>query len=116
MGVGNGFLLKAFTDFSDNSGLDRGVVLKILKNSFDEMIINRFGSIDGFEVILDVDHDYIQVFREKLVVKSNSEVKNDVDEISLSNARKIYPDSLVGESIVVDFDLKNFSNMKNFSF
>ncbi len=96
-------LKRIIDQVSREKGLERDVLISALKEAISSAVKKRFGSKMDIEVNYNDNTGELEVYQFRTVV---SEVKDPVTEISLEEARKLDPESELGDSIgtVLDMD------------
>jgi len=89
-------IIDAFTYLAKEKGIDKSSLTSIVEDIFLTLISKKYGeeNEDKFSVIVNMDRGEIEIFQEKLVVE---EVKDSLNEILLSDAKKIDKTMEVGE-------------------
>ena len=101
-------LVESFAEFARSKNIDRPTTIKILEEVFRNMIKKKYGTDDGFDVIINMDKGDLEILRSREIVEDNSEDIWDFDKISFSNARKIGIDFEVGEEVAEQINIKDF--------
>lgn len=91
-------LIESFSEFKDDKSIDRVTLMAILEDVFRATLKRKFGSDDNFDIIINPDKGDLEIWRNRVVV-ADGEVEDPLEEISLSEARKIEPDFEVGEDV-----------------
>jgi N utilization substance protein A len=91
-------LIDSFSEFKDEKLIDRVTLMVILEDVFRNTLKRKFGSDEGFDIIINPDKGDLEIWRNRVVVKDN-EVEDTNHEIELKEARKIEPDFEVGEDV-----------------
>ncbi len=96
-------LKRIIDQVSREKGLERDVLISALKEAISSAVKKRFGSRMDIEVNYNDNTGELEVYQFRTVVP---EVKDPVTEISLEEARKLDPESELGDSIgtVLDMD------------
>ena len=102
--------VKTFVDFASDIKVSKSAVIESLRNSIYDVIESKFGVTQSFDVIVDADYDSIQILHDKLVVKNNETISDDMREIHLSDAKKISQCSKVGDVLTIDLGVSFFSD------
>jgi len=91
-------LIESFSEFKDDKFIDRVTLMAILEEVFRSALKKKFGSDDNFDIIINPDKGDLEIWRNRVVVEDGA-VEDPNEEISLTEARKIEPDSEVGEDV-----------------
>jgi N utilization substance protein A len=91
-----------------DKGLDRSVLIITLEEAIKSAAKRKHGLSDNFEVTYKDETGEIEVFHFKEVVE---EVTNAETQIALEEARKLDPDSAIGEELGVKLDASNFGRI-----
>ena len=102
-------LLKSFTEFANEKGIDKPTLIKILEQAFRSVIIARYGSDENFNVVIDLNHGGLQMWRSCTIV-ADEDFHGKYDEIKLSEAQKIEPDFDLGEECTTEINITDFKS------
>ncbi|MGI9546810.1 MAG: NusA N-terminal domain-containing protein, partial [Flavobacteriaceae bacterium] len=91
-------LIESFSEFKDDKFIDRVTLMAILEDVFRNALKKKFGSDDNFDIIINPDKGDLEIWRNRIVVEDGA-VEEPLEEVSLSEARKIEPDFEVGEDL-----------------
>ncbi|MFL2623114.1 MAG: transcription termination factor NusA [Flavobacteriaceae bacterium] len=91
-------LIESFSEFKDDKLIDRVTLMSILEDVFRNVLKKKFGDDDNFDIIINPDKGDLEIWRNRIVV-ADTDVENENQEISLSDAQKIEPDFEVGEDV-----------------
>lgn len=100
-------MVDTFKEFKDTKNIDRTTLMSVLEESFRNVIAKIFGSDENFDVIVNPDKGDFEIYRNRIVV-ADGEVKDQNNEIALSDAIKIEPDYEVGEEVSEKVDFSKF--------
>ncbi|MDR0548547.1 MAG: transcription termination factor NusA [Deltaproteobacteria bacterium] len=101
--------LKRIVDqISRDKGIDKAVLIETLEEAIRSAAKRKYGLSDNFEVTYNEDTGDIDIFRYKEVVLT---VTDEETQISLEEARKLDPESSVGEELGVKLDASNFGRI-----
>ncbi|MDR2386715.1 MAG: transcription termination factor NusA [Deltaproteobacteria bacterium] len=89
-------------------GLDRSVLIVTLEEAIKSAAKRKYGLTDNFEVTFNEETGEIDVFHFKEVVEK---VVNPGTQISLEEARKLDPESALGEELGLKLDATNFGRI-----
>ncbi|MDR1309495.1 MAG: transcription termination factor NusA [Deltaproteobacteria bacterium] len=91
-----------------DKGLDRSVLIITLEEAIRSAAKRKYGLSDNFEVTFNEETGEIDVFHFKEVVE---EVTSPGTQISLEEAKKLDPESALGEELGVKLDASNFGRI-----
>jgi transcription termination/antitermination protein NusA len=97
----NNEIMDAITQIAKDKKIEKEHLRDILESIFISMIEKKYGTVDNFDVIVNIDKGDIEIYQEKKVVES---VTDPVAEIDLESALKIDPDAEIGEEVVEVID------------
>jgi transcription termination/antitermination protein NusA len=89
-------LIDSFAEFKDFKNIDRPTMMKVLEDVFKTLLKKKYGSADNFDIIVNTDKGDLEIWRTREIVE-DGEVENDLEQIAISDARKIDEDLEVGE-------------------
>ena len=81
-------IIESFKILAQEKNIDKEELTLIIEEIFNALLMKRYGeeNIDNFSVIINMERGEVEIFHEKNVVNT---VKDDIQEITLENARKI---------------------------
>ena len=100
-------LIDSFADFKEQKNIDRVTMMHILEEVIQGMIVRKYGEVENFDLIVNVDKGDLEIFQNLSIVE-DGQVADPVTEIALSDALKIEPDFEVGEEVSVAGPFSNF--------
>jgi N utilization substance protein A len=100
-------LIDSFADFKEQKNIDRVTMMHILEEVIQGMIVRKFGEVENFDLIVNVDKGDLEIFQNLSIVE-DGQVADPITEIALSDALKIEPDFEVGEEVSVAVPFSNF--------
>ena len=100
-------MIETFQEFKETKNIDRTTLVSVLEESFRNVIAKIFGSDANFDVIVNPDKGDFAIHRTRIVV-ADGEVKDEIKEISLSDAQKIEPDYEIGEEVSEEVNFSKF--------
>lgn len=103
----NSDLIANFADFTALRNIDRATLMSVLEDIFRTMLRKKYGSDENFNIIVNIERGDIQVQRLRTIV-NDSEVDDEHDQISLSEALKMDPENEVGEQVADIVSFKEF--------
>ena len=101
-------LVASFSEFAKRKNVDRPTMIRILEDVFRVMIRKKYGTDEGFEVIINTEKGDLEIWRVREIVDDNSEDIWDLDKISLQDAQAISTDFEIGEEVSEEISLESF--------
>ena len=81
--------------------------MRVLEDIFRSLLIQRYGSDENFDIIINIDKGDLEIWRNRIVV-ANEEFENPNTQIALDDAKKIDSDYEVGEEVTDEVKFKEF--------
>jgi len=100
-------LIDAFQEFKDAENIDRPTLMRVVEDVFKTLLRKKYGSDETFDVIVNAEKGDLEIFRRRTVVE-DGDVYNTLEEIEVSEAKKISPDYEVGEEVYEEVNLEDF--------
>ena len=100
-------MFETFKEFKETKNIDRATLVRVLEESFKNVIVKIFGSDDNFDVIVNPDKGDFEIYRTRIVVP-DGEMSDPNKEISLTEAQKIDPDYEVDEEVSERIEFEKF--------
>jgi N utilization substance protein A len=82
-------------------------MMKVLEDVFRTLLRKKYGSDANFDIIVNTDKGDLEIWRHRLIVE-DGEVVEELEEISISDAKKIEEDSEVGDDAYEEITLESF--------
>ena len=101
-------LLEALTILEKEKDISKETLLDAIENSLINACKNHFGKADNIKVIMDCETCDYQLIQEKTVV---DEVMDDVEEISLEDAKNIDKKYEIGDIVQIPVESKSFGRI-----
>lgn len=98
-------IVEAFSAVAMEKNIDRRSLADIIKGIFETMILKKYDTLDGFDVIVNLDKGEIEIYRLKTIVK---EVTDPESEILVEEAKEVEPDLDVGDEFIEIIDIDTF--------
>ncbi len=98
-------IVEAFSAVAMEKNIDRRSLADIIKGIFETMILKKYDTTEGFDVIVNLDKGEIEIYRVKAIVKKVTEPDL---EISVEEAKKVEPDLDVGDEFIEIVDIEAF--------
>lgn len=100
-------LIEAFQEFKDAENIDRPTLMRVVEDVFKTLLRKKYGSDDNFDVIVNAEKGDLEIFRRRNIV-DDDDIYNTLEEIGVSDARKVSPDYEVGEELYEEVNLEDF--------
>jgi N utilization substance protein A len=100
-------LVDSFSEFKEFKNIDRETMMRILEDVFRHMLIKKYGSDEGFDIIVNIDKGDLEVWRNRLIVEDD-DITDENKQIGYSKAIEIEPDFEVGEEVSEVVKLADF--------
>ncbi|MDG5766632.1 transcription termination factor NusA [Balneolales bacterium ANBcel1] len=100
-------IIHSFAEIAKDKGIDRDLLLSILEDVFRSMIRKKYESDDAFSVILNPDRGEIQMMHIREVVP-DEELSDPVNEIGISEAKKLDPDLELYDEFAQEIKIEDF--------
>jgi N utilization substance protein A len=98
-------IVEAVNMIAREKRIDKEEIRDILEDIFMTLIKRKYGDVDNFDVIVNMDRGDVEIYVEKQVVE---EAQDDFTQISVKDAKKIDPDIEAGEDYVELVDPEQF--------
>jgi N utilization substance protein A len=99
--------MEAFQEFKDAENIDRPTLMRVVEDVFKTLLRKKYGSDETFDVIVNAEKGDLEIFRRRNIV-DDGDIYNTLEEIEISDARKIAPDYEVGEELYEEVNLVDF--------
>ncbi|MGZ3939826.1 MAG: transcription termination factor NusA [Flavisolibacter sp.] len=100
-------LIEAFQEFKDAENIDRPTLMRVVEDVFKTLLRKKYGSDDNFDVIVNAEKGDLEIFRRRNIV-DDDDIYNTLEEIGVSDAKKISADYEVGEELYEEVNLEDF--------
>jgi transcription termination/antitermination protein NusA len=100
-------LIEAFQEFKDAENIDRPTLMRVVEDVFKTLLRKKYGSDENFDVIVNAEKGDLEIFRRRSIV-DDGDIYNTLEEIEVSNAKKISSDYEVGEELYEEVNLEDF--------
>jgi len=98
-------IIDSFIQLAKDKDIDRKELADIIKEIFEALIQKKYGNVDNFDVIVNMDKGEIEIYQEKEIV----EVVDDPDfEVDVKTAQEIAPDLEIGDPFIDVVDPATF--------
>ena len=101
-------LIQSFTEFAKQKNVDRPTMIRILQDVFRAMIKKKYENDENFDIVINADKGDLEIMRFREVVDDNSEDIWDFDKITISDAKKIEEDFVIGDEVAEEIKIEDF--------
>ncbi|MHC1693353.1 MAG: transcription termination factor NusA [Sphaerochaetaceae bacterium] len=101
---------EAIRSLVNEKGISEDLVLETIKGFLLAAYKRKFGSCDNAVIQFNENNDDVQLFAKKIIVVDD-EIEDDVNEISLEEARQLHSESEIGDEILIPIDPKTFDRI-----
>lgn len=98
-------IIEAFSAVAMEKNIDRRSLAEIIKGLFESMILKKYDTIEGFDVIVNLDKGEIEIYKFMTIVDGETESEF---EIHIDKAREVEPDLNVGDEFIEIVDINSF--------
>ena len=98
-------IIEAFSAVAMEKNIDRRSLAEIIKGLFESMILKKYDTIEGFDVIVNLDKGEIEIYKFMTIVDEESDSEF---EIHIDKAREVEPDLKVGDEFIEILDINSF--------
>lgn len=100
-------MIESFAEFKNLKNIDKETLVKVLEESFRNVIAKMFGTDSNFDVIINPDKGDLEIWRNRIVV-ADGEVSNPMQQISVSEVNALGEDFDLGEEYVDQVFFEDF--------
>lgn len=100
-------LVQSFSEFKEFKNIDRPTMMKVLEDVFRTLLRKKYGSDENFDIIVNTDKGDLEIWRHRMIVEDDA-VEDELQEIGLTEARKIAADYEVGEEAYEEITIESF--------
>lgn len=104
-------IISSFAEFARAKNIDNVLMQQVLEEVFRTMIRKKFTSDENFDVIVSIDEGDLEMYRNRVIVDNESPEAQELDKITLSEAKKIDPnidDEDIGDEFPQEVFLTDF--------
>ena len=101
-------LIQSFTEFAKQKNVDRPTMIRILQDVFRAMIKKKYENDENFDIVINADNGDLEIMRFREIVDDNSEDIWDFDKITISDAKKIEKDFVIGDEVAEEIKIEDF--------
>jgi len=98
-------IIEAFSAVAMEKNIDRRSLAEIIKGLFESMILKKYDTIEGFDVIVNLDKGEIEIYKFMTITKEETDSEF---EIHIDKAREVEPDLNVGDEFIEILDINSF--------
>lgn len=100
-------MIDSFSEFKSLKNIDRETLVKVLEESFRNVIAKMFGSDSNFDVIINPEKGDLEIWRNREVVE-DGQATNAMTQVELSEALELDPDTELGEELTDQVYFEDF--------
>jgi N utilization substance protein A len=100
-------MIDTLAEFKELKNIDKDTMISVLEESFRNVIAKMFGTDENYDVIINPEKGDFEIWRNRTVVADN-ELEDSNLQITLTEARKIDPDSEMGEEVTDEVHFAKF--------
>jgi N utilization substance protein A len=100
-------LVESFSEFKEFKNIDRPTMIRILEDVFKTLLRKKYGTDDGFDIIINTDTGDLEIWRSREVVE-DGEVEDENLQISLSEAQQVDDELELGEEAIEPVKMEDF--------
>jgi len=100
-------MIDTLAEFKELKNIDKETMISVLEESFRNVIAKMFGTDENYDVIINPEKGDFEIWRNRVAV-ADAELEDDNLQIPLTEARKIDPDSEIGEEVTDEVHFANF--------
>lgn len=100
-------LVESISEFKEFKNIDRPTMMKVLEDVFKTLLRKKYGSDEHFDIIVNTDKGDLEIWRNRIIVE-DGEVEEPLEQVSISEAKKIDPDFEVGDDCYEQITLESF--------
>jgi transcription termination/antitermination protein NusA len=100
-------LTDTFSEFKELKSIDRVTMMSVLEDVFKGMLVKKYGTDEGFDIIINIEKGDFEIWRNRTVVEDD-ELEDPNTQISLTEAKIIDDDYEVGEEVTDEVKLESF--------
>jgi N utilization substance protein A len=100
-------MIDTLAEFKELKNIDKETMISVLEESFRNVIAKMFGTDENYDVIINPEKGDFEIWRNRVAV-ADDELEDPNLQITLTEARKIDPDSEIGEEITDEVHFAKF--------
>ncbi|MDR1918746.1 MAG: transcription termination factor NusA [Tannerellaceae bacterium] len=100
-------MIDTLAEFKELKNIDKDTMISVLEESFRNVIAKMFGTDENYDVIINPEKGDFEIWRNRVAV-ADDELEDSNLQIPLTEARKIDPDSEIGEEVTDEVHFADF--------
>ena len=100
-------LIDSISEFKEFKNVDRPTMMRVLEDVFKTLLRKKYGSDEHFDIIVNTDKGDLEIYRNRQIVEDGA-VQDELQEISISDAKKIDSEFEVGDDCYEKIGLEYF--------
>jgi N utilization substance protein A len=100
-------MIDTLAEFKELKNIDKETMISVLEESFRNVIAKMFGTDENYDVIINPEKGDFEIWRNRVAV-ADDELEDRNLQIPLTEARKIDPDSEIGEEVTDEVHFADF--------
>ncbi len=100
-------MIDTLAEFKELKNIDKETMISVLEESFRNVIAKMFGTDENYDVIINPEKGDFEIWRNRMAV-ADDELEDSNLQITITEARKIDPDSEIGEEITDEVHFAKF--------
>ncbi|MDR1258766.1 MAG: transcription termination factor NusA [Tannerellaceae bacterium] len=100
-------MIDTLAEFKELKSIDKETMISVLEESFRSVIAKMFGTDENYDVIINPEKGDFEIWRNRVAVADDQLEDNNL-QITITEARKIDPDSEIGEEVTDEVHFAGF--------
>ena len=100
-------MIDTLAEFKELKNIDKDTMISVLEDSFRNVIAKMFGTDENYDVIINPEKGDFEIWRNRTVV-ADDELEDENLQLTLTEARKIDADCVVGEEVTDEVHFADF--------
>jgi N utilization substance protein A len=100
-------MIDTLAEFKELKNIDKETMISVLEESFRNVIAKMFGTDENYDVIINPEKGDFEIWRNRVAV-ADEDLEDANLQIALTEARKIDPDSEIGEEVTDEVHFADF--------
>ncbi len=101
-------LVDSLSEFKEMKNIDRSTLMKVLEDVIRTIIRKKYGSEEGFDVIVNTEKGDLEVYRNRIIV-ANGALEDKHTQVELNDAKLIDEDLEVDDDLIEAVEIDAFS-------
>jgi N utilization substance protein A len=101
-------LVDSLSEFKETKNIDRATLMKVLEDVIRTIIRKKYGSEDGFDIIVNTEKGDLEVYRNRTIV-NDGELEDKNMQVNFSEAQAVDADLEVGDDLIEQINIVEFS-------